>query len=147
MERLAEPNNMIAESKLTNTIDPCNTQTANQWMYVLPSQAASQDQFWRKMRHWQIKWSSSEAYPAVVKWNKFSKHMKNRLQLWEAVQSGCLNWKKNNHAVILNKYCRHYLLLLYFVFLVSGRTLLYHLLFGPASWTTRWFIDLNTASR
>ncbi len=30
MKRWAEPNNMIAESKLTNNIDPCNTQTANQ---------------------------------------------------------------------------------------------------------------------
>lgn len=86
----AEPNNMIAESKPTNNIDPCNTQTANQWMYVLPAQAASRDQFWRKMRHWQIKWSSSEAYPLF--WNGInSPNMKHRLKLYEMALPGCLN--------------------------------------------------------
>lgn len=60
-------------------------------MCVLPTQAASLDQFWRKMRHWQIKWSSSEAYTAVVKWNKFPKHIRDQL---EVIQPDRLNSKR-----------------------------------------------------
>lgn len=45
MKRQAQPNNMIVERTLTNNIDPGSAQTANQWMYVLPAQAASPDQF------------------------------------------------------------------------------------------------------
>lgn len=105
MKRWAEPNNMIAESKPTNNIDPSNTETANRWMYVLPAQAASRDQFWRKMRHWQIKWSSSEAYPAAVKWNKFPKHMRDRLKLWEMVHPSYLNSERTimfNAIILIN---------------------------------------------
>lgn len=68
-------------------------------MYVLPAQAASLDQCCRKMRHWQIKQSSSEAYPADVKWNKFPKHVKDRPELQEVVQPGSLNSKT---TIILN---------------------------------------------
>lgn len=38
-----------------------------------PCEAASPNQFCRKMRHEQIKWSSSEPYTSRVKWNKFPK--------------------------------------------------------------------------
>lgn len=150
MKRWAEPNNMIAESKPTNNIDLSNTETANRWMYVLPAQAASRDQFWRKMRHWQIKWSSSEAYPAAVKWNKFPKHMRDRLKLWEMVQPGYLNSERTimfNAIILINIVAIITHCSLSFLFSVPSHTLLYQLFSCLTSWTSRWFIDLNAASK
>lgn len=152
MKRWAEPNNMIAESKPTNNIDPNNTETANQWMYVLPAQAASRDQLWRKMRHWQIKWSCSEAYPAVVKWNKFPKHMRDRIWLWETVQPHCLNSERTiafNAVILMNVVAviTHFSKFTFHILGVCTHILLHQLHSGLTSWTTRWFIDLNIASK
>lgn len=88
-------------------------------MCVLPTQAASLDQFWRKMRHWQIKWSIVLKHILRnVKWNKFPKHVRDQL---EVIQPDWHNSKRITTLVGIVK-IRAAIIIIIFFFLVSSYT-------------------------